>query len=724
MESIEGTLERIVFENHENGFVVARLKESSKRSLTTVVGNLGSVQVGEALSIDGEWVENKRFGTQFKVMNFHVRPPSSLEGLEKYLGSGVIKGIGPVMASRIVDKFGMGALDVLEDHPLLLSRVEGLGKKRINQIKSAWDEHKESRAVMIFLQGHGISPNYSLKIYRYYGNEAVKKLQENPYRLAQDIFGIGFLTADRIARNLGVEPNSPLRANAGLIYIMTKFMDEGHVYVPELMLLQQAEKILQMEILVLEEALAKLYEEGELVKDQDEQNEKIVYLKALYLAETGVAKTLKQLCEGEHGLPEFDVEKAISWAESQEHLQLAPLQKEAIRKAIQSKVMVITGGPGTGKTTILKTILMIFKRLKVSFRLAAPTGRAAKRMREATGVEASTIHRMLEFNPKSGKFLRTSQSPLEHDVIIIDETSMLDMVLAFYFFKAIQEKAHVILVGDIDQLPSVGAGNVLSDIIDSGVAEVVELTEIFRQAEKSLTIVNAHRINQGELPIIKKPENDDIPDFYFVEKDDPKEVAETIQQLVMEKIPAKFQFDRVEDIQVIAPMYRGASGVDELNFKLQKKMNPNTREIVKGDRVFREGDKVMQIRNNYDKEVFNGDIGRIFDIDLEEQEIAVDFLGVIVKYDFLSLDELVLAYAISVHKAQGSEFRAVVLPLTTEHYIMLQRNLLYTAITRGKQLVVLVGSQKALRTAIRNNKIKYRYSNLKARLRSDSFWSF
>jgi len=431
-----------------------------------------------------------------------------------------------------------------------------------------------------------------------------------------------------------------------------------------------------------------------------------------------VAETIKQLCNEKNGLPEFNVEKAIAWAESQEQLELAPLQKEAVRKAIQSKVMVITGGPGTGKTTILKTIIMIFKMLKVSFRLSSPTGRAAKRMKEATGEEASTIHRMLEFNPRSGKFNRTFEEPLDAQVLIIDEASMLDTVLAYYFFKAVSPTAHVILVGDIDQLPSVGPGNVLGHIIDSGVAEVVELTEIFRQAEKSLTVVNAHRINQGELPILKKPVDDEKSDFYFIEKDDPKEVAETIRRLVLEKIPTKFQFDPVDDIQIISPMYKGASGVDEINRSLQALMNPDAREIVRGDRLFREGDKVMQIRNNYDKEVFNGDIGRIFDIDVEEQEVAVDFLGVIVRYDFLSLDELVLAYSISVHKAQGSEFRAVILPLTTEHYIMLQRNLLYTAITRGKELVVIVGSQKALQIAIRNNKIKYRYTNLKTRLQS------
>jgi len=607
MEVIEGSLERIVFANHENGFMVARFQEGPKKNLTTVVGNLGTVQVGETLSLEGEWVENKKFGTQFKVATYHVRPPSTLEGLEKYLGCGVIKGIGPVMAGRIVEKFGMEALDVLENHPLLLSRVEGLGRKRIKQVKLAWDDHKESRDVMIYLQGHGISPNYALKIFKYYGNEAVAKVQENPYRLAQDIFGIGFLKADRIAQNLGVEPNSPLRANAGLLYIMTKYSEEGHVYVPELMLLQQAEKILQIELIVLEEALAKLYEKDELVKDKDENNETVVYLKTLFLAETGVAETIKKLCDEENGLPEFDVEKAIAWAESQEQLELAPLQREAVRKAIQSKVMVITGGPGTGKTTILKTIIMIFKKLKVNFRLASPTGRAAKRMKEATGEEASTIHRMLEFNPKSGKFNRTFEEPLDAQVLIIDEASMLDTVLAFYFFKAVSPKAHVILVGDIDQLPSVGPGNVLAHIIDSGVAEVVELTDIFRQAEKSLTVVNAHRINQGEFPIIKKPDGDEIPDFYFVEKDDPKEVAETVKRLVLEKIPTKFQFDPVDDIQIISPMYKGASGVDEINRSLQEVMNPEAREIVRGDRLFREGDKVMQIRNNYDKEVFNGD---------------------------------------------------------------------------------------------------------------------
>lgn len=713
MDCIEGSLERIVFENHENGFMVARFRQSPKKTLTTVVGNLGSVHVGETLSLEGEWVENKKFGTQFKVATYIVKPPSSLEGIEKYLGSGVIKGIGPVMAERIVETFGLESLDILENHPLLLSRVEGLGRKRIKQIKKEWDNQKESRDIMIFFQGHGITPTYSMKIYKRYGKESVQKVQENPYRLAQEIFGIGFLTADKIARNLGVEVNSPLRARAGLIYVMTKCMDEGHVYVPELMLLEQAEKILQIELIVLEEALKELFEKKELILERDENNEKIVYLKTLYMAETGTAERIKELCEGENGLPPFDIEREIHWAEQEQQIELAPLQKEAVFKAVQSKVIVITGGPGTGKTTILKTILMILKKMKATYRLAAPTGRAAKRMKEATGGEASTIHRLLEFNPKNGQFQRDFEDPLEEDVIIIDETSMLDVVLAFYFFKAIKNKSHVILVGDVDQLPSVGPGSVLKNIIDSAVTEVVELSEIFRQAEKSLTIVNAHRINQGQSPIIKKPDGDEIPDFYFIEKDDPKEVAATIKQLVLDRIPKKFQFDPVDDIQVLSPMYKGAAGVDEINSGLQKEINPHSKLIERGDRVFREGDKVMQIRNNYDKEVFNGDIGRIFDIDVEEQEVAVDFLGTIVRYDYLSLDELKLAYSISVHKSQGSEFRAVIIPLTTEHYIMLQRNLLYTAITRGKELVILVGSTKALRTAVRNDHIKNRFTNLK-----------
>ncbi len=714
MDCIEGSLEKIVFENHENGFMVARFRQSPKNKLTTVVGNLGSVHVGEALSLEGEWVENKKFGPQFKVNTYIVKPPSSLEGIAKYLGSGVVKGIGPVMAERIVEMFGLEALDILENHPLLLSRVEGLGRKRIKQIKKEWDNQKESRDVMIFLQGHGITPVYSMKIFKRYGKESVQKVQENPYRLAQEIFGIGFLTADKIARNLGVEVNSPLRARAGLIYVMTKYQGDGHVYVPELMLLEQAEKILQIELIVLEEALNTLYEKKELIVDRDEDNEKIVYLKVLYLAETGVAERIKELCDGKNGLPEVDIEAEIAWAEKEEQIELAPLQREAVFKALKNKVMVITGGPGTGKTTILKTILMILKKMKASYRLAAPTGRAAKRMREATGGDASTLHRLLEFNPKGGKFQRDFENPLEEQVVIVDETSMLDIVLAFYFFKAVEDKAHVILVGDIDQLPSVGPGSVLKNIIDSGVTEVVKLSEIFRQAEKSLTIVNAHRINQGQLPIIKKPEGDEIPDFFFVEKDDPKEVAKTIKQLVLKRIPEKFNFDPVDDIQILSPMYKGAAGVDEINSSLQTELNAEAKFIERGDRIFREGDKVMQIRNNYDKEVFNGDIGRVFDIDNEEQEVAVDFLGTIVRYDYLSLDELKLAYSISVHKSQGSEFRAVIVPLTTEHYIMLQRNLLYTAITRGKELVVLVGSTKALRAAVRNDQIKNRFTNLKS----------
>lgn len=716
MEALHGILEKIVFENPENGFVVARVRQDKKKELATIVGNLGSVQVGETLSLEGEWENNKKFGPQFKITKFEVIPPSTLFGIEKYLGSGLVKGIGPVMAQRIVEKFGLETLDVLENHPLLLTRVEGLGRKRVKQIKIAWDEQREMREVMIFLQGHGVSPTYAIKIYKAYGKKAITQVQENPYRLAADIFGIGFLTADRIARNLGVDLNSPMRGRAGLVHVMNQFSEEGHVYAPEATLIEQAETILKMDIRVLEEALAELYKHEELIPDTDDLGERIVYLKPLFLAESGVAEMLRKLREGGNTLPPIDVEKAIAWAEEREQITLAPLQREAVRKALQSKVMVITGGPGTGKTTIINTILMILKQKKIKFRLAAPTGRATKRMREATGEEAETLHRLLEFHPQTARFARTKENPLEGEIFIVDEASMIDIVLAFYFFKALPPTAHLILVGDVDQLPSVGPGNVLNDIIQSKIAEVVELREIFRQAEKSLTIVNAHRINLGEMPILKKPEGDEIPDFYFIEKEEPKEIAETIRKLVVEKIPARFQMDPFEEIQVLAPMYRGETGVDELNRLLQEALNPSTNHTVRGDRAFHEGDKVMQVRNNYDKGVFNGDIGRIFQVDQEEQEVAVDFLGTIVRYDFSELDELVLGYACSVHKSQGSEFRAVVIALTTQHYILLQRNLLYTAITRGKELVVLVGSLKALSTAIRNNKIKYRYSNLKSRL--------
>lgn len=718
MATLHGVLEKIIFENPENGFVIARIQEEKKREHTTVVGSLGSVQVGETLTLEGEWENNKKFGPQFKISKFQVLAPNTVHGIEKYLGSGLIKGIGPVMARRIVEKFGLETLDVLENHPLLLTRVEGFGRKRIKQIKKVWDEQKEMRDVMIFLQGHGVSPTYSVKIFKTYGKHTIAKVQENPYRLAADVFGIGFLTADRIARNMGVDLNSSMRARAGLVHVVNQFVEEGHVYAPEAALIQEAEKILQIDVLILEEALKQLYQEKELVKEAGGDGETCVYLRSLYLAETGVAETLKRLREGKNTLPPIHIEKAIAWAEEREAITLAPLQREAVRKALQSKVMVITGGPGTGKTTILKTILMILKQKEIQFRLAAPTGRAAKRMREATGEASSTVHRLLEFNPNSAQFGRTRENPLEGELFIIDEASMLDIVLAFYLFKALPPTAHLILVGDIDQLPSVGPGNVLGDIIASRIAEVVELKEIFRQAEKSLTVVNAHRINQGEMPILKKPEGDEIPDFYFVEKDDPKETAETIRKLVVEKIPGRFKFDPFEEIQVLAPMYKGETGVNELNRILQDALNPSKNEIARGGQVFREGDKVMQIRNNYDKEVFNGDIGRIFQIDSEEQEVAVDFLGMIVRYDFSELDELVLAYAVSVHKSQGSEFRAVVVALTTQHYILLQRNLLYTAITRGKELVVLVGSRKALFTAIRNNKIKNRFTLLPSRLQN------
>ena len=717
---IKGQIERITYHNEENSYTIAKMKIGGRQDLVTAVGNLLSVSAGEVLKLKGEWHNHPKFGEQFKIISYESVVPATVKGIEKYLGSGLIKGIGPVMANRLVTKFGMETLNVIETETRRLCEVEGIGDKRIGMIKKAWDDQKEIRDVMVFLQGHGVSPAYAAKIYKKYAKASVAVVQQNPYKLATDIFGIGFITADKIAGNLGISKESLIRAEAGILYVLHQLSDEGHVYYPYEPLVEECKKILGVERDTIVKAFGKISFEKKIViedlnKEDIKENNKAVYLAKFHVCEVGVAARLQELMRFPKKLKAFDREKALEWVQGELKIQLAKNQKQAVKEAIEKKVMVVTGGPGTGKTTIINSIIKICGRLGQRVLLSAPTGRAAKRMAEATGHESKTIHRLLEFSPKEGGFKRDENNPLDADLIVIDETSMVDTVLMYQFLKAVPKDATLILVGDVDQLPSVGAGSVLKDIIDSGCIPTVMLNEIFRQAKESLIIVNAHRVNNGQMPIIEGS-GDSLQDFYFFIIEEPEKVAEKIIELCKEKIPQKFGYRSIDDIQVLTPMHRGLVGASNLNTELQKHLNSSTDELVRGGLVLKVGDKVMQIRNNYDKEVFNGDIGRINKIDREEQEIIVNYDGRMVSYEYSELDEIVLAYAVSVHKSQGSEYPVVVMPVLTQHYMLLQRNLLYTGITRGKKLVVLVGTNKAVAIAIKNNKPQKRYTLLKERL--------
>jgi len=718
MVIIYGFLERITYCNEENDFVVAKLQEKGKKELTTIVGNLSGINPGESLKLTGRWVHNKRFGEQFQVERFEVTVPATILGIQRYLGSGLIKGIGPIMSERIVKKFALDTLDIIEKTPERLSEVEGIGPKRIAMITGAWEEQKEIKEIMIFLQGHGVSATYSAKIYKQYGNRSIEVVKENPYRLARDIHGIGFITADRIAQNLGIDPNSLIRAKAGAIYVLNELTGEGHVYYPETALIHKAKEILKVDEEIITKAIMELQTEKEIfIEDINvKENHKAVYLAPLYVAETGIAQRLKRLKESPSNIRPINPEKAIEWVQKKLNIELAEEQKEAIVLAATSKVLIITGGPGTGKTTIITAILKIFQQLKLRILLAAPTGRAAKRMNEATGWEAKTIHRLLEYSPQKGGFKKDQDEPLEADVVIIDEASMVDTLLMYHLLKAIPFQAHLILVGDVDQLPSVGPGNVLRDIINSGIFTVVRLTEIFRQAQESMIVVNAHKVNKGEFPILKDVEKKEVDDFYFIQEEDPEKILNQIITLCVERIPEHFGFHPIKDIQILTPMHKGIIGVSNLNIELQKRLNPDHQGITYGSKTFKLGDKVIQIVNNYDKEVFNGDIGWVSKIDMEDRELAIDFDGRLITYDYSDLDEIVLAYAISVHKSQGSEYPAIIIPVTTQHYILLQRNLIYTGITRAKKLVVLIGTKKALAIAIKNNKPQLRFTYLSGRL--------
>ncbi len=722
LTQLQGQIERITYVNQENGFTIAKVRIRGRRQLATVVGNLASPTPGEVLSMQGEWVKHPRFGEQFKVSHFESQAPSSIYGIQKYLGSGLIRGIGPVMAERIVEKFGKDTLDMIENKPQKLSQVPGVGKKRIEMIKIAWEEQRDIREVMLFLQSQGVSSGYATKIFKQYGSQSITVVQENPYRLALDIFGIGFIIADSIAEKLGFSKDSELRAEAGILYVLNKLTEEGHIYFPYESLLEKCQSVLDANREVIVKAFASVVEEKRIViedtnleVDEFTPNQKEVYLTTLHHCEVGIAHNLRVLTSTAKSIRKIDTHKAIDWVQTQLAITLAGRQIQAVNSALEDKVMVITGGPGTGKTTIINAILKIFEKLQVQIMLAAPTGRAAKRMREATGHQAKTIHRMLKYSVQKGGFQKNEINPLKCDLLIVDEASMIDSVLMHHVLKAVPPQATFVMVGDINQLPSVGPGNVLKDIIASGAVPVVELTEIFRQAQESSIVVNAHRINRGQLPKLE-PDRQQLEDFFLVEQEDPEEVLRIILELIKERIPKRFGLDPLKDIQVLTPMHRGIVGSENLNLELQNALNPRPDGITRGGRSFRVNDKVMQTKNNYEKGIFNGDIGRITRINPESQQTHIAFDNREVLCEHSELDEIVLAYAISVHKSQGSEYPAVVFPILMQHYLLLQRNLIYTGITRAKTLVVMVGTKKALSTGIKNDKTRKRYTSLQRRL--------
>ena len=796
METLQGILERIVYENPDTGYTVGRLSARDHSELITVVGNLASVNPGESLLLRGEWVDNARYGRQFQIDKYETILPANVVGLRKYLGSGLIKGIGPKMAARIVQKFGMDTMDIIDHEPEKLARIPGIGRHRVKIIKEAWEAQREIKNVMLFLQSHDVSTTHAAKIYKTYENDAIAIVTENPYRLADDIYGIGFVTADTIAQKLGMDKDAPPRVQAGIKYVLSQKADEGHVFQHRGELVEACQTMLEQEPEAIEEGVRALIEAEEIINpsfvdflgsdkqggvsepqdtyeisnqkevleaDQDDNptsairvlgvdsqlttdDHSAIYLAPFYYAELGVANQfLRLLSYGDpnfsHGKPEGSspIHTAVlTQLEQEMGIRFAQQQRQAIQTAMTARAMILTGGPGTGKTTTTVGMIRLFEAQGKHITLTAPTGRAAKRLSETTGGEAKTIHRLLEFSPQINAFKRNRQNPLDTDVVIVDETSMVDLVLMNRLMQAIPPSTTLILIGDVDQLPSVGAGNVLRELIDSQRIPVIELTEIFRQAQESMIVTNAHRINKGDFPELT---GDADRNFFFIEEEDPDEIVELVCSLIADRLPQHYDYHPMDDIQLLCPMRRGTLGTESLNKRLQEVLNLEytapaaahplekarfgTRPYKQGAQSFgqsrtaggfRIGDKVMQIRNNYDYDVFNGDIGRVVAIEHIDKKVHIQFPDRQVAYDTADLGELVLAYATTIHKAQGSEYPAVVIPLHTQHYLMLQRNLLYTGITRAKERVVIVGTKQALGICIRNNQVMQRNSYLAERL--------
>ena len=698
-------VERITYQNPENGYSVLKVKVKGYNDLVTLVGNLLEVPVGSVLLCRGEWKVDKRYGSQFVAATWEETMPATVYGIEKYLGSGLVKGIGPRFARAIVQRFGTETIDIIETDIERLYEVPNIGRKRVAKIRESWEKQKDIKNVMLFLQGYGVSTAYAAKIYREYGKESIDKVRENPYRLADDIWGIGFKTADGIAAKMGYGKEDPRRCRSGILYTLGQLSDEGHVYAGEEQLVKTAGQLLEAGEAAIRDTLAGMLQAEDLILDKD-----AIYLPPFYHAECGTSRHLRDLAEST-GRSLFDGLFDPSSLTAETGIEYDEVQLAAIRQAVTSKVMVLTGGPGTGKTTTTQGIIAALKKAGLRVLLAAPTGRAAKRMSEATGMEAKTIHRLLEYNPQDG-YKRNDENPLEGDALIVDECSMIDILLMNNLLKAVPVGMRLVFVGDIDQLPSVGAGNVLRDIIDSQRIPVVRLVRIFRQAQKSRIVMNAHAINQGRFP---DTSNGRDTDFFFMREDDPERAAETIVRLVKERLPRAYR-ESPDRIQVLTPMQRGVVGAANLNLLLQQALNPSGPSLNRGGYTYRQGDRVMQQRNNYDKDVFNGDLGYIREVDTEERTLKVDFDGKWVEYDVTELDELTLAYATTIHKAQGSEYPIVVMPVLMTHFVMLQRNLIYTGITRAKKICVLLGAAKALAYAVRNVSVLKRNTRLKERL--------
>lgn len=713
---VTGQVERVTFHSDESGFCVLKVSVKGRRELCTVVGTVPAVSVGEWLSATGQWGIDPRHGPQFKADEIRTSAPDNAEGIERYLASGLIKGIGPAFAARLVKKFGKDVFTVIAEKPGRLREVAGIGRSRERAITESFRTQKVVREIMVFLHSHGVSSSRAYRIFKTYGERAIETVQADPYCLARDIRGIGFKTADEIAARVGVAPQSELRARAGVEYTLQELTRDGHCAYPRAELAKKASDLLGIPVELTESAIAHGVGSERLAEHGGPEGAPLVYLAALDHAEQELAKCLARLSLGRHPLPSVDVDKAADWVQTKVGLELSPTQRTALSRALTAKVMVITGGPGVGKTTLVNSIVKIFQAKKLAVVLCAPTGRAAKRLSETSGVEAKTIHRLLEFDPASGGFKRDAGHPLKGDLFVVDEASMLDVTLCHLLVRAVPPGAALLFVGDVDQLPSVGPGSVLRDVIDSGTIPVLRLTEVFRQAARSAIITNAHRINHGVMPVFPEKVEGEVSDFYFVEATEPEEGVARVLQLVTEAIPRRFRLNPREDVQVLCPMRNGELGARHLNVRLQEALNPSGDGIERFGWTFRVGDRVMQTVNDYEKNVFNGDIGRVRAIDRQEQEVTVAFDGRPVAYGFGELDELSLAYAATVHKSQGSEYPAVVVPIHTQHYVMLQRNLLYTAVTRARKLVVLVGTKEALAIATNRVSSRRRITTLKERL--------
>ncbi len=713
--TLEGLIERVTYHNPDNGYCVLRLKVKGERGFITLVGHTPTVTAGEYATAKGTWTTNKEYGKQFKASVLKVEPPTTLFGIEKYLGSGMVKGIGPVYAKKLVETFDRDVFEVIEKNPERLDEVEGIGPKRRQMIISGWSDQKIIREIMVFLHSHGVSTSRAVRIFKTYGENAIEIVKDNPYRLVQDIRGIGFKSADTIAQKLGISHDSLVRARAGLNYaLLESSANNGHCCLPRGELIKLTSNLLGIAEPILTKAIADEIADKNLIEDEYPAPDSI-YPRALYKAECSLVKSINQLKALPVTWANINSDKAIPWVEKKLQITLSKSQKEAVKQALFSKLLVITGGPGVGKTTLVRSIVTILQAKNIKIQLCAPTGRAAKRLAESTGQEAKTIHRLLEIDPVTGQFKRNEWSPLECDLLVVDEASMVDIQLANSLFRAIHQRTAVIIVGDVDQLPSVGPGSVLSDLIESKSLPVIRLTEVFRQAASSWIIKAAHKINKGIFPEL--PKKGDISDFYLISLEEPERVSETIVDLVKRRLPNAYKVDPIKDIQVLCPMNKSSTGARTINEQLQQALNPPSEySVTMFGLTFSVGDKVMQIENNYDKNVYNGDIGFVSSIDKTEGQVFVDFDGSKVSYAFEELDELVLCYATTVHKSQGSEFPVVIIPVTSQHFVMLKRNLIYTGVTRGKRLVILVGQTKALSLAIKSGTGIGRNTGLRQRL--------